>query len=62
MDMKLVDTIRDCGWPDRYGHRHYGNAAILCFLSFLQTRTADIKPQNVECGKKAVEQILQKIA
>lgn len=62
MDMKLVDTLRNCGWPDRYGCKQYGNAAILCFLSFLQTRTADIKQQGIESGKKAVDRILQKIA
>ena len=62
MDMKLVDTIRNCGWTDRYGCKRYGNAAILCFLSFLQTRIADIEPHSIKCGEEAVEQILQKTA
>jgi hypothetical protein len=44
MSMDLVNTIRKLGWPDSKGHRQYGNAAILCFLSHKNT------------GKQFVEQ------
>lgn len=61
MDMKLISIIRKCGWPDRYGQRQYGNAAVLCFLESHEARLADIDPKRVANGAKAVQRFFRKL-
>lgn len=38
MNMALVNGIRTLGWPDLNGDYQYGNAAVLCYLAYRDTR------------------------
>ena len=38
MNMVLLNAIRKLGWPDTNGNYQYGNAAILCYLTYRDTK------------------------
>lgn len=46
MSMTLVNAIRTLGWPDANGNHQYGNAAVLCYLAYRDTRAKRFVEQH----------------